>query len=204
MIEFLRPPTRPPCAYREPHPVWCGQPDRVIYCVMTNLLKLLVCFLASLVRSRARLEAEILVLRHQLNVLRRAAPMRPRLTSIDRLIFVWFYRLFPSIADALPSFSRIRSCDGTVLASGFTRWKSRSRGGRPQITAELRHLIREISIANPLWGAPRIHGELLKLGFDVAQSTVAKYIAKGRRPPSQSWKTFLQNHAAGIAGMDFF
>src|SRR5665213_1213421 len=127
MIEFLRPPTRPPCAYREPHPVWCGQPDRVIYCVMTNLLKLLVCFLASLVRSRARLEAEILVLRHQLNVLRRAAPMRPRFTSIDRLIFVWFYRLFPSVADALT----IIQPDTVVRwhRAGFRlywRWKSRS------------------------------------------------------------------------------
>src|SRR5665213_1063552 len=183
MIEFLRPPTRPPCAYREPHPVWCGQPDRVIYCVMTNLLKLLVCFLASLVRSRARLEAEILVFRHQLNVLRRAAPMRPRLTSIDRLIFVCFYRLFPSVADALT----IIQPDSVLRwhRAGFRlywRWKSRSRGGRPRITAELRHLIREISIENPLWGAPRIHGELLKLGFEVAQSTVAKYMAKRRRP----------------------
>jgi len=150
-----------------------------IYCVMTNLMKLLVCFLASLVRSRARLEAEILVLRHQLNVLRRAAPMRPRLTSIDRLIFVWFYRLFPSVADALT----IIQPDTVVRwhRAGFRlywRWKSRSRGGRPRITAELRHLIREISIANPLWGAPRIHGELL--GFEFAQSAVAKYMAKGK------------------------
>ena len=130
--------------------------------------------------------------------------MRPRLTSIDRLIFVWFYRLFPSVADAL---TIIRP--DTVVRwhrAGFRlywRWKSRSRGGRPRITAELRHLIREISIANPLWGAPRIHGELLKLGFEVAQSTVAKYMAKRRRPPSQSWKTFLPNHAAGIVGIDF-
>ena len=119
--------------------------------------------------------------------------MRPRLTSIDRLIFVWLYRLFPSVADALT----IIQPDTVVRwhRAGFRlywRWKSRSRGGRPRITAELRQLIREIS------------GELLKLGFEVAQSTVAKYTAKVRRPPSQTWKTFLQNHAAGIAGMDFF
>ena len=104
-----------------------------------------------------------------------------------------------------PSFSRIRSCAGTVLASGFTGVGSHARGGgRPRTTADLRQLIREISIANPLLGAPRIHGELLKLGFEVAQSTAAKYMGKGRRPPSQSWKSFLQNDAAGIAGMDFF
>jgi transposase InsO family protein len=131
--------------------------------------------------------------------------MRPRLTSIDRLIFIWLYRLFPSVADAIT----IIQPDTVVRwhRAGFRlywRWKSRSSGGRPRITAELRRLIGEIGIANPLWGAPRIHGELLKLGFEVAQSTVAKYMAKGRRPPSQSWKTFLRNHAAGIAGMDFF
>jgi hypothetical protein len=82
-------------------------------------------------------------------------------------------------------------------------WKSRSRGGRPKTTAEIRQLIREMSIANPLWGAPRIHGELLKLGIDVGQ-TVAKYMAKGRQLPGQGWKTFLHNHADGIASMDLF
>jgi len=73
---------------------------------------------------------------------------------------------------------------------------------------EIRQLIREISLANPLWGAPRIHGELLKLGIDVGQTTVAKYMARGRRPPSQGWKTFLDNHAdgcvfRGIVSTDF-
>src|SRR6202011_2998105 len=80
--------------------------------------------------------------------------------------------------------------------------KSRARGGRPRISSELRRLIREMSVANPLWGAPRIHGEILKLGVEVAQSTVAKYMVRGRRPPSQSWKTFLRNHGASIAAMD--
>ena len=77
-------------------------------------------------------------------------------------------------------------------------------GGRPQIDTELRVLIRRISIDNPLWGAPRIHGELLKLGFEVAQSSVAKYMVKRREPPSQGWRTFLRNHASEIAAMDFF
>jgi len=86
----------------------------------------------------------------------------------------------------------------------FWRWKSQGTPGRPRIPKEIRDLIREVSIANPLWGAPRIHGELLKVEIDLAQSTVAKYMVKGRPPPSQSWKTFLRNHAEGIASVDFF
>jgi hypothetical protein len=86
----------------------------------------------------------------------------------------------------------------------YWRWKSRRRGGRPTVPPEIRKLIREMSIANPLWGAPRIHGELLKLGIDVGQTSVAKYMVKRREPPSQGWKTFLRNHADGIAAMDLF
>jgi transposase InsO family protein len=85
----------------------------------------------------------------------------------------------------------------------YWRWKSRSQGGRPRIPGEIRRLIREMSLANRLWGAPRIHGELLKLGIEVAQSTVAKYMAKSGRGSPQTWKTFLHNHAAGIGAMDF-
>ena len=84
------------------------------------------------------------------------------------------------------------------------RWKSRRRRGRPTVPLEIRRLIREMSTANPLWGAPRIHGELLKLGIDVGQTSVAKYMARRRAPPSQGWKTFLCNHADGIAAMDLF
>jgi len=86
----------------------------------------------------------------------------------------------------------------------YWRWKSRPRGGRPKTPADIRQLIRDMSAANPLWGAPRIHGELLKLGIDVGQTTVAKYMARRRQPPSQGWKTFLRNHADGIASMDLF
>src|SRR5262245_21056236 len=86
----------------------------------------------------------------------------------------------------------------------YWRWKSRSLGGRPHIDADLRALIRRMSLDNPLWGAPRIHGELLKLGFAVAQSSVAKYMVKRSGPPSQGWRTFLCNHAPDIAAMDFF
>jgi len=87
---------------------------------------------------------------------------------------------------------------------GYWRWKSRPLGGRPQIDTDLRALIRQMSIENSLWGAPRIHGELLKLGFEVAQSSVAKYMVKRRGPPSQGWRTFLRNHAPDIAAMDLF
>ena len=85
----------------------------------------------------------------------------------------------------------------------YWRWKSRPLGGRPTTPAEIRRLIREMSVANPFWGAPRIHGELLKLGIDVGQTTVAKYIARRRRPPSQGWKIFLRNHADGGDAPDF-
>jgi len=86
----------------------------------------------------------------------------------------------------------------------YWRWKSRARGGRPQIGSDLRALIRRMSIENPLWGAPRIHGELRKLGFEVAQSSVAKHMVKRRGPPNQKWRTFLRNHAPQIAAMDLF
>src|SRR3954470_24983130 len=97
------------------------------------------------------------------------------------------------------------SCDGTEPGfRRYWRWKSRFLGGRPQIDAGLRALIRQMSTDNPLWGAPRIHGELLKLGFEVAQSSVAKYMIKRSGPSSQGWLTFLNNHAPNIAAMDLF
>ena len=170
---------------------------------MIDVLKLVAYGLASVFKSRARLEAEIVVLRHQLMILRRKAPARPRVSVVGRFIFVWLYRLRPSVISAV---TIVRP--ETVVRwhrTGFRlywRWKSRASGGRRPISLKLRHLIREMSLANPLWGAPRIHGELLKLGIEVAQSTVAKYMLRGRRPPGQSWKTFLRNHAAGIAAMD--
>jgi len=170
---------------------------------MIDGLKLLLCFMVSRFRSERRLEAEIVVLRHQLNVLRRKMPSRPRLTLLDRLIFVWLYRCRPAVLNAVtivrPETVVRWHRDGFRL---YWRWKSRARGGRPRISSELRRLIREMSVANPLWGAPRIHGEILKLGVEIAQSTVAKYMVRGRRPPSQSWKTFLRNHGANIAAMD--
>ena len=136
---------------------------------MIGLLFLLLAFLASPFKSKNRLEAENAVLRHQLIVLRRKMQGRVRLTDNDRWFFIQLYRWFPSILQVL---TIIRP--ETLVRwhrAGFRcywRWKSRSRGGRPRIEAGLRALIRQMSMENPLWGAPRIHGELLKLGFDVA------------------------------------
>src|SRR5260221_6272986 len=172
---------------------------------MVDVLVLLWSALTSLFRSRGRLEAEILVLRQQINVLRRPSRKRFVFGTFDRLVFVGLYRLVPGIVDAL---SIVRP--ETVVRwhrAGFRlfwRWKSRRRGGRPRIPLEIRKLIRDMSLANPLWGAPRIHGELLKLGIDVGQTSVAKYMAQRRGGPSPGWRTFLCNHADGIACMDLF
>ena len=172
---------------------------------MFALLCFVLAVLASPFKSKRQLEAENAALRHQLIVLRRKVPGRARLTNNDRWFFVQLYRLFPSTLQAL-TIIRPETLVGWHRA-GFRcywRWKSRSRGGRPQIKSDLRALIRRMSIENPLWGAPRIHGELLKLGFEVAQSSVAKYMVKRRGPPSQGWRTFLSNHAPDIAAMDLF
>src|ERR1700719_3251058 len=172
---------------------------------MVDVLVLLWSVLTSLFRSRVRLEAEILVLRQQINVLRRTSPKRFVFGTFDRLVFVGLYRLVPGIVDAL-SIVRPETVVRWHRAGfrSFWRWKSRRRGGRPRVPLEIRQLIRDMSLANPLWGAPRIHGELLKLGVDVGQTSVAKYMARRRGGPSQGWKTFLVNHADGIASMDLF
>jgi hypothetical protein len=141
---------------------------------MIALLWLLFSTLASPFKSKCQLEAENVVLRHQVIVLRRQVRGRVRLTNFDRLFVVQLYRWFPLILQVL---AIVRP--ETVIRwhrAGFRsywRWKSRSQGGRPSIGADLRALIRQMSVDNPLWGAPRIHGELLKLGLKVAQSTVA-------------------------------
>src|ERR1700694_6038759 len=172
---------------------------------MIGLFCFALAVLASPFKPKLRLEAEKAVLRHQLIVLRRQLKDRARLTSNDRWFFVQMYRCFPSILKV------VTIVQPETLVSwhraGFRRyrrWKSKARGGRPRIESELRTLIRQMSTENQLWGAPRIHGELLKLGFSVAQSTVATYMVKRRGPPSQGWKTFLRNHAPDIAAMDLF
>jgi transposase InsO family protein len=172
---------------------------------MIVLLCFVLAVLAAPFKSKTRLEAENAVLRHQLIVLRRKMPGRVRLMNSDRWFLIQLYRWFPSILNVLT----IVHPETLVRwhRAGFRcywRWKSRARGGRPQIETDLRKLIRQMSIENPLWGAPRIHGELLKLGFDVAQSSVAKYMVRRYGPQSQGWRTFLRNHAPDIAAMDLF
>ena len=170
---------------------------------MIALLSFDLAVLASPFKSKLRLEAENAVRRHQLVVLRRRLHGRVRFTNNDRWFLIQLYRWFPSILKVLTIIQ-----PETLVRwhrAGFRcywRWKSRPLGGRPQIETELRALIRWMSVENPLWGAPRIHGELLKLGFEVAQSSVAKYMVKRRGPPSQGWRTFLRNHGPDIAAMD--
>jgi putative transposase len=150
-------------------------------------------------RTRLALQAEILALRHQLLVLQRSSrDRRPPLSIADRLLWVWLSRLWRGWRSAL-----IIVKPETVISwhrAGFRlywRWKSRHRPGRPPVSNEVIDLIRKMSVANPRWGAPRIHGELLKLGFELSEATVAKYMVRHRTPPSQTWRTFLANPCEG-------
>jgi hypothetical protein len=172
---------------------------------MVVLALLALNLVAALFKSKSRLEAENAALRQQLIVLRRKVRGRVQLTRGDRLFFVQLYRCFPSILKVMTIVrpETLVRCEGVRR---YWRWKSCTLGGRPPIGSDLRALIRRMSQENPLWGAPRIHGELLKLGFAVAQSTVAKYMVRRRsdNPAGQSWATFLRNHAPQIAAMDLF
>lgn len=161
--------------------------------------------LASSFRTSASLRAEILALRHQLAVLQANAPRRLRLKRSDRVLWVLLSRWFPGWRQCLRIVqpATVIAWHRRAFALYWTR-KSRRWPGRPQVTAEIRALIQHMSQTNPLWGAPRIHGELLKLGIEVAESTVGKYMQRHRKPPSQTWRTFLSNHLAQMASMDFF
>src|SRR5216684_5011061 len=172
---------------------------------MRLLCRLIGWMFVDMIRPRVMLGAEIWTLRQQINVLRRTAPKKLSFCAVDRMIFVGLYRLFPKICDALA----IVKPDTLVRwhRAGFRsywRWKSRRRGGRPIVPVEIRRLIREMSQANPLWGAPRIHGDLLKLGICIGQTAVAKYMIRSLRPLSPNWRTFLRNHMDGIAAVDMF
>jgi transposase InsO family protein len=170
---------------------------------MLKLKRSIVSRLAHRFRSRAVVELENLALRHQLHVLRRQRPGRLRLFTFDRLLWVLLYRLWPCCLETM-----VLVKPATVIQwhrQGFRLfWRWRSRSGRPSVEREIRDLIRQMSSANPLWGAPRIHGELLKLGIEVSQATVAKYMLRRRGTPSQNWRSFLRNHAQGIAAIDMF
>jgi putative transposase len=172
---------------------------------MSSLFVALLAFAASTFRTRAALQAEILALRHQLAVFQKNAPSRLRWQRSDRLLWVLLSRWWPGWLRSL----HIVRPDAVIAwhrraFAWYWRRKSRRRPERPNVAAEIRNLIRNMSEANPLWGAPRIHGELLKLGIEVAQSTVAKYLRRPRKPPSQAWRTFLTNHMEQMASIDFF
>ena len=171
---------------------------------MVRWLGILFGTLRSAVRTHRELALENLALRQQLAVWKARQP-RPRLTEMDRIFWVLLSRLWTSWRDSV-HVVRPETVVGWYR-HGFRcywAWKSRHRRGRPRLGTELRDLIRRMSCANPLWGAPRIHGELLKLGLTVSQATVSKYMVRPRRPPSQAWRTFLKNHAPDLIALDFF
>ena len=164
-----------------------------------------LCWLTSALKTRRSLALENLALRHQLVILQRSVK-RPRLSSVDRGFWVWLRRVWTD-------------CDSVLLIvkpetvvrwhrAGFRRywtWKSRKRrSGRPGVALEVRELIRDMCRANPLWGAPRVHGELTKLGISISQAAVSKYMIRHRKPPSQTWRSFLDNHVKDLVSVDFF
>src|SRR5262249_16138846 len=170
---------------------------------MFAILHALGMFVADLFKSRTRLGAENLFLRYQLNIALQQAPPRLLLRGRDQALLIWMTQLWPRLL----GMAQVVQPE-TILRwhrAGFKviwRWKSRNRAGRPKIDRSLRDLIQRMSRENPLWGASRIHGELLMLGFEVAQSTVSKYMVRPSKPPSQTWQTFLRNHAEAIGAID--
>jgi putative transposase len=171
---------------------------------MITILSTVISILAFRFRRRAFLELELIGLRHQVGVLRLQHPGRIPLFSTDRLLWVWLYRVWPQALNAM-----VLVKPATVIQwhrKGFRiywRWRS-GRPGRPKTSTEIRDLIRRMSLTNPLWGAPRIHGELLKLGIEVSQATVGRYLQWRPKDPSPTWRSFLHNHLIDIAAIDMF
>ncbi len=173
---------------------------------MPIFLAALLVVLCLIIRSRSDLQLQNPALRHQINVLRRWSKKRPKLTSGDRFFWVCLSRLWRDWRSTLVIVKR-----ETVVAWHrkafrlFWTWKFRhGQLGRPVIACETRDLIRKMCRENPGWGAPRIHGELLKLGIDIGETSVGKYMVRCRKPPSQIWRTFLENHASQLVSIDFF
>jgi putative transposase len=184
-----------------------------MYLTMRNLLALsptavfsaMFAFLAASLRSRVALQMEILTLRHHLSILERSVK-RPRLSALDRWLWVWLSHHRSGWRAGIRLVK-----PATVIAwqhksfGLFWTWKCRhGHPGRPAVALELRQLIRRMSRENPLWGAPKIHGELLKLGFEISESTVSKYLVRPHGVPPQNWRTFLKNHVKSLVSVDFF
>src|SRR3977135_2325403 len=171
---------------------------------MVTILSAVVSLFAFRFRSRATLELKLVALQHQLAVLRRQRPGRAQLSTLDRLLWVLLYRIWPKVIDTM-----VLVRPATVVEwhrKGFRfywRWRSR-RPGRPRTSPEIRDLIHRMSNANPLWGAPRIHGELLKLGIKISQATVGRWMPWRPKVPSPTWRSFLRNHLPDIVAIDMF
>ncbi len=173
---------------------------------MQTIVMILVAFVREILTSRATLQLENIALRQQMEVLNRERPRpRLRLRPLDRVFWVFLSRLWPRWKDAL-----VIVKPETVVGwhrQGFRlfwKWKScHGKPGRPRTSKEIRELIQRMGRENPLWGAPRIHGELLKLGTGVSQATVTRYMVRHPKPPSQTWRTFLDNHVGCLASIDF-
>ena len=170
-----------------------------------SLLHLLTAATLAIFKSRTALQLENLALRHQLGVLRRSVK-RPKLITADRLLWAWLSQVWVDWRSSLLILK-----PETVIGwhrKGFRvfwTWKvRRGRPGRPTVATNVRELIRKLSRENPLRGAARIHGELLKLGINFGETSVGKYMARKRKPPSQTWKTLLENHVKTVVSIDFF
>jgi hypothetical protein len=177
-----------------------------LFLIIVRTVAALFVALAAWFKTSAELRLENLALRQQLGVVRRSAPKRLRLTKADRAFWIWMRRVWARWDQVLMIVK-----PETVLAwhrkgfRSFWTWRLRRRkSGRPSIPQQIRDLIRMISRNNPRWGAPRIHGELLQLGIEITEATVAKYMVRHRKPPSQTWRTFLDNHVRNMVSVDFF
>ena len=173
---------------------------------ISGWLALFLAGASSVLKTRAALQLENVALRHQIGVLQRSAKKRPRLNAADRLLWVWLSRVWTDWRSSL-----VIVKPETVVAwhrkafRMFWTWKiRRGKPGRPAVPREVRDLIRRMSRENPGWGAPRIHGELLKLGINIGETSVSKYLVRSRKPPSQTWRTFLENHIKSLVSVDFF
>ena len=196
------------CRSSKPHRAqksWHFSPLPTTVCYMKTIVMILVAFVHEIVLSRATLQLENVALRQQVAVLKRERP-RPRLHPLDRVFWVLLFHLWPRWKDAL-----VIVKPETVIGwhrGGFRlfwKWKScHGKPGRPRTSKEIRELIQRMSRENRLWGAPRNHGELLKLGIDVSQATVTRYMVRHPKPPSQTWRAFLDNHVGSLVSIDFF
>ena len=172
---------------------------------MKTVLRTLFSTIKFAASSRVSLQLEVLALRHQLAVYQRTSG-RPHLKPADRILWAWLAKRWDGWREAL-----VFVKPATVLAwqrrrfrDHWTRLSRKGKPGRPRIAKDVRDLIRRMSTANPTWGAPRIHGELQKLGIIVSPATVSKYMVRRRSPPSQTWRTFLDNHVGELVSVDFF